>query len=440
MNHPLKQTPQIRTWLLAAAMALLHTACGRVEKPVLAQQGAPRFPVTAVAVSVKSVPIHQEFIGATFALNTVQVNSRVSGYIEKWLFRPGDFVSEGQLLYLIDQRTYRAEVQRAAAELARTEAQLILAREGVEVMRGESELAQAAASLVKAEQDVARVKPLVAEKALPEQDLDAATANLRIAQNNSRAREANVNQLRLTQRTSIQQAEAAIQSAKAALQIAQLNLGFTEIKAPAAGRIGETKIQVGGLVSANSPEPLALISPLDPIFVEFTVTERDYLDYSKTQFAKKQTAREALKKVPLELVLADGSVYPHAGSYRYADRAVNVQTGTLKLIGDFPNPDRMLLPGQFSRVRMRTGTKDGVFLVPQRAIQEMQGLRQLFLLDPEDRVVQRTVTATDRIGAMFVIEKGLNAGDRVIVDGLQKAIPGTQVTPRMTSESQPEGR
>lgn len=416
---------------------LLLGACGR-ENPTVshAQQKAPVFPVTAITVQPKAVPIFQEFIGATFSLNTVQINSRVNGYIEKWLFRPGDFVAAGQILYTIDPRTYQAEVSKAAAELARSESQLSLAREGVDVLRGESELAQAAASLIKAEQDVARVRPLVAEKALPEQDLDAATANLRIAQNISKAREANLNQLRLLQKTNIQQAEAAIQAAKAALQLAELNLSFTEIKAPAAGRIGETRIQIGGLASANSPEPLTKVSPLDPIYVEFTVTERDYLDYSKAQTALGKSARASLASTPLELVLADGSVYPHAGQFRFADRAVEVQTGTLKLIGDFPNPSRLLLPGQFGRVRLRTGTKANVYTVPQRAVKELQGLRLLMLLDKENRVIQRTVTATDRIGTLWVIEAGLNPGDRVIIDGLQKAAPGSIVAPRMVAESE----
>ncbi|MEP7362400.1 MAG: efflux RND transporter periplasmic adaptor subunit [Acidobacteriota bacterium] len=431
---------RVFNFLTLLFLAVLSVACGGSAREAQAKQGAPRFPVTAVIAQTKSVPIFQEFIGATFALNTVQVNSRVNGYIEKWLFRPGDFVSEGQLLYAIDQRTYRADVQKAAAELARAEAQVVFAREGVEVLRADSELAQAEASLIKAEQDVSRVRPLVAEKALPEQDLDAVLANGRVAQNNYRAREANVNQLRLTQKTQIQQAEAAVLSAKAALQLAELNLSFTEIKAPTAGRIGETKIQIGGLVSANSPEPLTLISPLDPIYVEFTVTERDYLDYTRKQLASQQATGKGVPVAPLELLLADGTVYPYKGTYRYADRAVNVQTGTLKLIGDFPNPNRILLPGQFSRVRLRTGMKDGVFVVPQRAVQELQGLRQLLLLDKDDRVVARTVTATDRVGSMWVIEKGLSPGDRVIIDGLQKAFPGSQVAPKIVAETAPDAK
>jgi multidrug efflux system outer membrane protein len=220
------------TWIAMIAATLLVTGCGGAEQSAQAQPGPPAFPVTAVEAKPKSVPIFQEFIGSTFALNTVQVNSRVNGYIEKWLFRPGDFVAEGQLLYTIDPRTYRAEVQRAQAELARAEAQVQFAREGVEVLRAESELAQAQASLVKADQDVARVRPLVQERALPEQDMDAATANQRVASSNYRAREANVNQFQLSQKTNIQQAEAAVQAAKAALQLAELNLSFTEIKAP----------------------------------------------------------------------------------------------------------------------------------------------------------------------------------------------------------------
>ena len=419
---------------------LTFSACGGAENAAQAKQEAPKFAVSAIMVQPKEVPIFQESIGSTFALNTVQVNSRVNGYIEKWLFHPGEYVEEGRLLYLIDQRTYRAALEKAAADVARAESQLVFAREGVEVLRAESELAQAEATLIKSEQDVARVKPLVTEKALPEQDLDAVTANQRVARNNFNAREANVKQLRLAQATSIRQAEAVLQAARAELKLAELNLGFTEIKATTSGRIGETRIQVGGLAMANSPDPLTLISPLDPIFVEFTVNEREYLDYARSYQAKGQSPREALSRIPLELMLADGSVYPQSGQFRFGDRAVDVKTGTLKLIGAFPNPNRLLLPGQFSRVRLRTGTKSGVFVVPQRAVQELQGLRQLLLLDKDNRVVQRTVTAAERIGSMWVIDQGLSPGDRVIVDGLQKAAPGSQVVPKIVAEAEPEAR
>ncbi|MBY0504500.1 MAG: efflux RND transporter periplasmic adaptor subunit [Bryobacteraceae bacterium] len=430
------KTPYTLWLILASAVTLLCSSCGTRDST--AQAAVSSMPVSIMEARPATIPIHQEYIGTTFSLDTVQVNSRVNGYIERWLFRPGDFVTAGQLLYVIDQRTYKADMQRAEADLAKAEAQLIFAREGVEVTRGESELAQAEATLVKAEQDVARVKPLVAATALPGQELDAVTANQRVAANHYRAREANVKQLRLLQKTNIDQAGAAVEAAKAARRQAELNLSFTEIHAPAAGRIGETRVQVGGLALASSPEPLTLISPLDPIYVEFAVNERDYLEYSKEQFAGGRVPKETLAQLPLELMLSDGSRYPQTGRFRFADRSVDTKTGTLKLTGAFPNPNRLLLPGQFSRIRLQRGTKVGVYLVPQRAVQEMQGLLQVFLLDGKDRVIQRTVTATERTGNSWVIEKGLQPGDRIVVDGLQKVGPGAATAPRVLSKAEIE--
>jgi len=413
--------------LLALAITWL-SGCAGTPNNAKAGSVAPAFPVSVISVEARDVPVQHEHIGKTFALHTVQINSRVNGYIDRWLFRPGDLVQANQLLYVIDQRTYRAEQQRAQAEVNRNEAQLSFAKEGVEVIRAESELAQAEAMLIKANQDVERVKPLVAQRALPEQDLDAVTAAQRVARNNFKAREAIVQQSRLTQKTSIEQSAAALEAAKAALRQADLNLGFTEIRSPAAGRIGETTVQVGGLASANSPQPLTLVSPLDPIYVEFTVNERDYLTYARDLAAQGRTPKDALSRIPLQLMLADGSVYPHKGTFQFADRAVQVETGTLKLTATFPNPSGTVLPGQFSRVRMTATTKSGVFTVPQKAIQEMQGMRFVMLVGSDGVVSQRTVTATERIGSLWVIEKGLVAGDRVVVEGLQKAMPGAKVT------------
>lgn len=428
--------PYTYWFILATVTTLFCSSCGSTE--TAAQAAAPNMPVSVMVAQPTTVPIHQEYIGSTFSLNTVQVNSRVNGYIEQWLFRPGDFVAEGQLLYVIDGRTYKADLQRADADLAKAEAQLIFAREGVEVTRAESELAQAEATLVKAEQDVARVKPLVAATALPEQEVDAVTANQRVAASNYRAREANVRQLRLLQKTNIDQASAAVEAAKAARTQAELNLSFTEIHAPAAGRIGETRVQVGGLALAAAPEPLTMISPLDPIYVEFTVSERDYLEYSKEQLAGGQVPKQTLAQLPLELTLSDGSLYPQVGQFRFADRAIDTKTGTLKLTSAFPNPKRLILPGQFSRVRLRRGTKENVFLVPQRAVQELQGLRQVFLLDGQNRVIQRSVTAFARSGNSWFVEKGLQPGDRIIVDGLQKVGPGAVTAPRVLSKAEME--
>jgi membrane fusion protein (multidrug efflux system) len=412
--------------------ALLATGCGSGGSAAKTNAAAPPPPaVTVVEVSPQTVPIYSEFVGSTFAEKEVQINARVNGYILARHFNPGDIVREGQLIYTLDPATYQAEVNRLRAEVARTEAQLKFARDGVEVIRAEGEFAQAEANLIKADQDVNRVKPLVSENALPEQDLDTAIASQKVAQAVVKARKAALDQQRLSQQTQIDQGEAVVNSAKASLSLAELDLSYTQIRSPVTGRIGETTIQTGGLATANSPTPLTRISPLDPIYVEFKVGERDYLDYIRKEIESQRKTGAGQTVAPLRLVLADGAVYDKPGQYRYADRAVDVQTGTLKLIGTFPNPDRMLLPGQFSRIRLRSGVKDNVFVVPQRAIIEMQGLRQLMVVDKSNKVAQKTVNATERFGPNWVIESGLQTGDRVIVDGLQKARPGAPVTPKL---------
>jgi membrane fusion protein, multidrug efflux system len=419
-------------FVLTAFCVLVSAGCGTQT----ASKGSGGFPpaaVTVVEVSSSSVPIYSDFVGSTFAEQEVQVHSRVNGYITARHFNPGDIVKPGQLIYSLDPATYQAEVDRLRAEVVRAEAQLRFAREGVEVIRAESEFAQAEANQIKADQDVTRVRPLVQQKALPEQDLDSAVANQSVSQAIVRARKAALEQQRLSQKTQIEQGAAALASAKASLALAELNLSYTKIQSPLLGRIGETSIQTGGLATATATSPLTRISPLDPIYVEFKVGERDYLDYIRREIAKQRSTGSGQVVEPLQLVLADGSIYDKPGRYQYADRAVDVQTGTLKLIGTFPNPDRMLLPGQFSRIRLRTGFKEGVFLVPQRAVIETQGLRQVLVVDNQNRVTQRTVTATDRVGSNWVIETGLTQGSRVVVEGLQKAIPGSKVEPKLVA-------
>jgi membrane fusion protein (multidrug efflux system) len=203
------------------------------------------------------------------------------------------------------------------------------------------------------------------------------------------------------------------------------------------GRIGESNLFVGSLATKSSSQPLTLISPLDPIQVKVKVGEREYLNYIKKVTDEGDQSRRAAE-LSFQLLLGDGSTYRSPGRFRSADRAVDPQTGTLEITLDFPNPDLVLLPGTFSRIRVQTGEKSGVFLVPQRAVRELQGVRSLFLVDNEDKVVTRTVTATDRIGGLWVIEKGLEAGDRVIVEGIQRVQPGVKVQYKVEPEPQPE--
>jgi membrane fusion protein (multidrug efflux system) len=203
------------------------------------------------------------------------------------------------------------------------------------------------------------------------------------------------------------------------------------------GRIGESNLFVGGLATKNSSQPLTLISPLDPIQVKVKIGEREYLNYIKKAIGQGERSRRAAE-LSFQLLLGDGSAYRYPGRFRSADRAIDPQTGTLEITLDFPNPALTLLPGAFSRVRAQTGEKSGVFLVPQRAIRELQGVRSLYLVDNKDKVVTRTVTATDRIGNLWVVEKGLEAGDRVIVDGIQRVQPGVKVQYKVEPEPQLE--
>jgi membrane fusion protein (multidrug efflux system) len=267
--------------------------------------------------------------------------------------------------------------------------------------------------------------------------LDTSLAQQQVLREEVNARKAELDQTKLQQRTQISLATAELDFARATQRLAELNLDYTEIKAPVNGRIGESNLFVGGLATKNSTQPLTLISPLDPIQVKARIGEREYLNFIQKAVDEGERGRR-LAKLSLQLLLGDGSTYPYPGRFRSADRAVDPQTGTLEITLDFPNPALSLLPGTFSRIRVQTSEKSGVFLVPQRAIRELQGVRSLYLVDNEDKVVTRTVTATDRIGGLWVIEKGLEAGDRVIVEGIQRVQPGVKVQYKVEPEPQPE--
>jgi membrane fusion protein, multidrug efflux system len=422
---------------LAAALSLWllwGAGCSEVKSASPQQTpSAPAVPVTVIQVSPQTIPIYGEYTGTTDATETAEIRARVDGYIDRRLFDAGQLVKANELLYVLDQRTYRAELQKAKAQVAKAEADVQFAKEGVEVLRAESRLAQSKAALVKADQDVARYRPLVRQEAAPKIDLDSAVAQQEVLREEVNARKAELTQTKLQQRTQIALAAAELEFARATQRLAELNLDYTEIKAPVNGRIGESNIFVGGLATANSTNPLTLLSPLDPIQVKVKIGEREYLNFVQKASTGAERGRRAAS-LAFQLLLADGSTYRHPGRFRSADRAVDPQTGTLEITLDFSNPDFTLLPGTFSRVRVQTGEKSGVFLVPQRAVRELQGVRTLYLVDNEDKVVARTVTAGDRIGGLWAIEKGLEAGDRVIVEGLQRVQPGVKVQYKVEPE------
>ena len=266
-------------------------------------------------------------------------------------------------LYVLDKRPYEAALDQAKGNLAQSEADLDYAQKQVALQQAQANLAVTQANLVKAQQDVDRLTPLVKADAASKQDLDAAVAALGAGEANVNANQANVEQARLSTRTQIASMQGKVDALRGAVRTAQLNLEYATIQAPISGLVGDTQVPVGGLVNATSPQPLTTIVPLDPIWVRFKVTETEYLDFKK---------RGNLTRSELTLVLADGSEFPHKGRVENTVNQVDPKTGTLELQARFPNPQHVLLPGQFGKVRFETNLRKDVVLVPQRAIQQLQ--------------------------------------------------------------------
>jgi membrane fusion protein (multidrug efflux system) len=294
----------------------------------------------------------------------------------------------------------------------------------VALIQAQADLAQSEANLSKAQQDVNRLEPLAKVEAAPRQDLDNALAAQKANEANVAARRANVEQTRLSTAAQIATAAAQVDANKALLRNAELNLEYATIHSPIAGRIGDSLIPVGGLVSKTSPTPLTTVVPLDPIWVRFKVSEAEYLTYQN------RPDRPAPQSFALEMLLADGTRHPYTGHIQNAVNTVDPKTGTLELQATFPNPKRDILPGQFGRVRFELDKRKGALVVPQRAVQELQGLQSVFVISPDNKVLARSVIPGDRVADGWVITQGLEPGDRVIVEGTLKIRPGMAVNPQ----------
>src|SRR5215470_17548894 len=293
--------------LITALFFFSLAGCGTRASASNAASAPPAPEVSVVRVCNEDVPIYSEYAAQTFARDMVEVRGRVDGYIEKRLFETGSDVQAGQLLYVLDLRPYEAEVQKFRGELTQGEANKEFAAKQVALLQAEADLAQAQANLLKAQQDVDRLRPLVKEQAAAQQDLDAALAALQANQANVRARQANVEQARLSTKAQIDTTAAQVEAQKGGLLSAELNLGYATIRAPISGRIGDSLVQVGGLVTRNSAQPLTTIVPLDVIWVRFKFSEKEYFQYQQRRTAAKH------QTIPLQLLLADGRVYPHEG-------------------------------------------------------------------------------------------------------------------------------
>jgi membrane fusion protein (multidrug efflux system) len=405
--------------LLAAILLTGCTASGQKTGP--AQPPSPA--VVSMEVAAADVPIFSEFAAQTYARDMVEVRSHVEGYIEKWNFRPGDEVAAGQILYVLDLRPYDAAAQQAKANLHQSQADMEFASKQVALLQAQANLASAEASLVKAQQDVDRLNPLVQADAASKQDLDAAVAAFKVNQANVNAFKATVEQANLSTRTQIDSMHAKVEAQQAALNAAELNLHYGTILAPIGGRIGDTLIPVGGLVTPTSAQALTTIVPLDTIWVRFKVTESDYLAWTRSGGLPGA-------RLPLTLILADGSEFASVGHIENSLNQVDPKTATFEMQARFPNPRHVILPGQFGRVRVQVAERKNAILIPQRAVQQLQSVQTVYTVGAGDKIEVKTVTTGDRVGNSWIVEQGLQAGDRVVVEGQQKVRPGSTVRPQ----------
>jgi membrane fusion protein (multidrug efflux system) len=407
---------------IAGCLALAIAGCQSAAQNTQNKKagGPPPAPVLVTDVTASDVPIFAEYPAQTYARNTVDVRGRVEGYIEKWLFRPGQEVHAGDALYVLDTRPYEAAVQQAKGNLAQSEADLEFARNQVALQQAEANLAVTQANLLKAQQDYDRLAPLVKEDAAAKQELDSAVAALHSAEANLKSSQANVEQTRLSTRTQIDSTQGKVDALRGALRTNALNLEYGTIRAPISGVIGDTLVPVGGLVMPGSQQPLTTIVPLDPIWIRFKVTEPQYLAFKK---------RGTLTQSPLTLVLADNSEFPPRGRVENTVNQVDPKTGTLELQASFPNPQHTLLPGQFGKVRLETEVRKNVILIPQRAIQQLQSMQTVYTVGPGNKVELRPVVTAERVGESWIVTQGLKPGDRVIVEGTLRVRPGMVVNP-----------
>jgi membrane fusion protein (multidrug efflux system) len=364
-----------RSALLALAAVVL-VACGDRKEGTKAAPPPPE--VQVVRARAETVPVRREYVGNVAAYRSVQVRARVEGILEKRHFVEGSDVKAGQLLYTIDPLAYEAALRDAEAELARAQAQL-----------------------ANAKTKESRYAPLVKEEAISKQDYDDAL-------------------------TQLKSAEAQVASARSALDRAKLNVGYTRVLATEAGRIGMSQVPEGALVGKGEPTLLATIDKLDPIYVTFTIPDRDALAFRR---ALDKGEIKAVKGETARFLLPDGTEYKQAGRIDFADTQINRETGTVTLRAVLPNASPRLQPGMFIRVQLTAGERPDAVLIPQRAVVKVPNGHVAYVVGPEGRVERRDLVVGEWINDDWVIEKGVVAGDMVVVEGVQRVQPGMTVRP-----------
>lgn len=420
--------------LAAAGLVVVVWAMSRgsTQKPQVA--AAPPSPAVVVTKAIqRTVPIYNEGVAQTVAVQTVDLRAHIGGTLEQVLFKEGTEVRQGQLLFVIDQRPYLVALQSAQAQFANAQAALKQAREQVQLTQALAQLTALKATLVNAQQQVTRDRYLVAQQAVAQQQLDNDSAAEQAAAANVLAQEAVVKNTALSTQIGVTQAAAAVVQAQAAVTQAQLNVDYTTVRAPIDGVVGLLSVDQGNLVAAN--QVLATMSSVDPMIARVNVSEL-YLNelvslgyVTKADLEAARAGRSPQHTPPFELILANGTIYSHPGAFRTLNRAVDPSSGTILVQTLFPNPERLLRPGMYARVRAKLQDRPNTVLVPQAAVQEAQGVRTVYVVGPDNTVSLRTITGGDPYGQFFTVFSGVSAGERVIVEGLQKVRPGMPVTP-----------
>jgi membrane fusion protein (multidrug efflux system) len=369
--------------IFALSISTLVACGGRGE----ATSSPPPAEVKVAEVIVRDVPIYSENVGQTRGSTEVEIRARVEGFLDAIHFQEGSFVEKGQLLYTIDDRDYRAQLSSA-----------------------EGRLAEAEASFARVTQDVERYRPLVEQNAIPRQEFETTLANQAAA-------------------------KARVDSARSDVARAQLNLEYTRITSPIGGLAGKTEVKPGNLVGRGQTTLLTTISKTDPINVRFSIPERDYLHVARrvaeAAGGRVPAEQDAAAEARFDLILADGTTHDHKGSLVFADRIIDPETGTLLIEASFPNPELIVRPGQFARVRVAVDTMPDAILVPQRAIQELQATYSVAVVNSSSKVEMRDVEVGEMVGSLRVIREGLRPQERVVVEGLQKIRPGIEVSATM---------
>jgi membrane fusion protein (multidrug efflux system) len=364
--------------IVTATMAISAGCSTQAEKPAPPPPG-----VTVTPVVQRDVSIHQEWVGTMVGNVDADIRPKVDGFLLTRLYDEGSFVQKGQVLFQLDPRQAQAAVEQAQGKLERTRA-----------------------ALAQAQIDVRRYTPLVAQRAVSQAELDKALSSEKAA-------------------------KAEQEADQAAVDNAKLNLGWTTVTSPITGVAGIAKVGIGDLMTPITV--MTTISSVDPIYVDVNVSEVDYL-----RFTREKTGQAAGKN--LELILGDGTVFPQRGRALFVNREVDSRTGTIQVRGEFPNPGNVLRPGQYARIRAVTETLKGALLIPQQCVSELQGVYQVGVVSPDNKATIKTIKLGPQTGDMWVVESGLQAGDSVVVDGLQRIKTGMTVAPSPFKNTQEVAR